>query len=261
LVLAVLAASAVGCSTEVSRLQGANQQLVKERDELYAQIADLKALLDQNQARITQLEDDLKKAQIDIDYWKGQAGAYGDTLEKRRQLGEMGFPEKFMKELADKLNAVYLPGGGIRLSSDVLFDSGKADLKSAARDSLKQVSEAFTSQQAAGLCLRIDGHTDSQPIKYSKWKDNMELSQARARAVWVELKTGGLPPDRMYTAGFGEYSAIDTNATAAGRANNRRVELWLVPKPGAIVAVQAGSSVEPSKESVVPAAELPEPTK
>ena len=83
----------------------------------------------------------------------------------------------------------------------------------------------------------------------------MELSQARSRAVWLELKADGVAPQRMFTAGFGEFVPIDTNSTAAGRAVNRRVELWLVVPTGAAAGSGASSEAAPA------AMELPEPTK
>ena len=76
--------------------------------------------------------------------------------------------------------------------------------------------------------LRIDGHTDNERIKVSGWKDNMELSQERARAVWVALRGMGLAPETMCANGYGEFHPVADNRTAAGRAQNRRVELSLV---------------------------------
>ena len=80
----------------------------------------------------------------------------------------------------------------------------------------------------------------------------MELSQARARAVWVELK-GGVSPERMYTAGFGEYRPADSNATSKGRQVNRRVEIWLVNPPAAPTA--ESETVAPAAPVEAPAAE------
>ena len=264
-VLAVIMAAAVlaGCSAEINRLKGQNQAALKQRDELLKQNEELKALSAQDAQRIAEMEGQLKKAEADAEYWKGLAEATGGALDRTRALGDI--PEKLMKDIADSIGAVYIPGGGIRLSSDVLFDSGKADLKASARESLKKVADALSSEKAKGLYLRVDGHTDGQPIRYSNWKDNMQLSQARSRAVWVELKAGGMSGEKMFTAGYGEYRPIDTNSTGEGRANNRRVELWLVsaPAPGSAEAPAAASA--PSKEEVtggpVKSEELPEPTK
>mgnify|MGYP000257884104 CR=1 FL=1 len=171
---------------------------------------------------------------VPSDYWRGQAEVYSAAIDKYKALGAPGIGEQVMRQLAEEMGGIYLEGGGIRLASDVLFDSGKTSLKSAAVDSLRKAADAFLAKETVDFHLRIDGHTDSQPIKFSKWKDNMELSQARSRAVWLELRKDGIAPERMFTAGFGEFVAIDDNATAEGRSNNRRVEIWLVPTPTSV---------------------------
>ncbi len=234
LVLLAAALIATGCTAELRRLQGANQQLVAQQDALNAEIADLNAQLDEaNQAK-GDLEAQIEKLQKDVEYWQGQAEAYSQAIDDYKALGVPGIGEEMMRRLAADMGGIYLEGGGIRLASDVLFDSGKATLKAQALDALQKAADAFQRREAADLHLRIDGHTDSQPIRYSKWKDNMELSQARARAVWVELRNRGIAPERMFTAGFGEFVPIDDNSTDEGKANNRRVEIWLVPKPKAV---------------------------
>ena len=141
-VLAVVVAAvlAAGCSAEVRRLQGQNQQLINERESFSNQIDDLKALLAQSDQQIAQLNADLQKAQVDVDYWMGQAQAYQDALDKRAGMGDLTLSENLMRQLAADIGAEYLPGGGIRLASDLLFDSGKTDLKASARDNLKTVA-------------------------------------------------------------------------------------------------------------------------
>jgi len=252
-VLVLIAGLFAGCSEQVRRLQGQNQTLLDDRTKLQKQVDDLNALLLQDKQRMDLLEGDLKRAQADVDYWKGQAGAYSDATTKMK---ELGFSEDLMRQIAKDIGAPYIPGGGIRLASDVLFDPGKAELKSSARESLKKVADALSSKDLKGFCLRVEGHTDSDPIRHSAWKDNMQLSQARARAVWVELTGGGVSADLMYTAGWGEFKPIDDNKTSAGKSANRRVELWLEPAR-ATVSAEATAGAEAPKA----AEELPEPSK
>ena len=253
-ILALAVALLAGCSQQMRTLQGQNQRLLDERNALNKKVADLEALLAQDQQQIDQLRGDVARAQADVEYWKGQAGAYGNASEKYKTLG---FSENIMREIAKDIGAPYIPGGGIRLASDVIFDSGKAELKTSARDNLKKVADALSSKDLKAFSLRVEGHTDAQPIKYSGWKDNMQLSQARARAVWVELKNDGVTGELMYTAGWGEFKPIDDNAASAGRANNRRVELWLEPARAAI----SGEEKAVLEEKPKAAEELPEPSK
>ena len=235
LVVLALVVVATGCTGELRRLKGTNQQLVAQRDSLNDEIADLKAQLAREQQARGELEAQIAKLTADVDYWRGQAEAYSKAIDEYKKLGALQvIGEEAMRDFAAAMGVPYSEGGGVVLASDVLFDSGKVTLKAAAAESLKRAAGALQRDEARELHLRIDGHTDNVPIKHSKWKDNMELSQARARAVWVELRKNGVAPERMYTAGFGEFVPIDDNSTPEGRAINRRVEIWLVVTPTAV---------------------------
>ena len=115
-------------------------------------------------------------------------------------------------------------GVTVTLPGTILFDSGKAVLKSSSAATLNRIA-AVIQQDYPGRIVRVEGHTDSQPIKKSGWKDNWELSCERSLAVVRHLVGRGLGQKQVYAAGFGEFMPRDTNATAAGRARNRRVEI------------------------------------
>jgi flagellar motor protein MotB len=79
----------------------------------------------------------------------------------------------------------------------------------------------------------IEGHTDNMPISRSPGKryiDNMELSFLRAKAVASILVNNGIAPERISVVGYGDSRPIDSNETAMGRINNRRVEIKLTPE-------------------------------
>jgi len=120
----------------------------------------------------------------------------------------------------------------IIVASSVLFESGQANLKSSANPTLKNICSAIKSRYPANY-LRIEGHTDSTPVvrNKDKFKDNMELSIARSRAVYdFMMREGGISANKMYTAGYGEYSPIiHPEKTASDRAKNRRVEISILP--------------------------------
>ena len=109
----------------------------------------------------------------------------------------------------------------VRVPGDVLFASGKVDLKSNAQKTLGQIANVVQSQYS-GQTIRVEGYTDTDPIKKSKWKDNLELSLQRAAAVQRYLETRGISKDRMYSAGFG-----DTHPQAT-KAKSRRVEIVVI---------------------------------
>ena len=112
--------------------------------------------------------------------------------------------------------------------SEVLFDSGKADLRSESKPLIHTVSE--TIQEESSRNIGIEGHTDNVPIKLSKWKSNWELSTSRAVSVLHYLESSGIAPVRMRATGFGEYHPVASNESSNGRQNNRRVEIIFLPK-------------------------------
>ena len=107
----------------------------------------------------------------------------------------------------------------VRLPSDVFFDPGQATLKQSAKASLDKVVVALK-KQFAGKRVEVDGHTDSQPIRVSKWSSNQELSEARAKAVRDYLVAHGIDANRVSIRGFG-----DTRPRGTDMAKNRRVEV------------------------------------
>ncbi len=106
----------------------------------------------------------------------------------------------------------------VRVPGDVLFASGKVDLRQAAKSTLEQVAGVLKSDYP-DAAIRVEGYTDSDPIKRSPWKDNLELSLQRAAAVHRFLETQGVNSDQMYAAGFGPAKPQAT------KASSRRVEI------------------------------------
>ena len=99
------------------------------------------------------------------------------------------------------------------------FDTDQATLRPDARPTLAEVLKLL--QQSPALRLAVQGHTDNAGTP----AHNQRLSGARAAAVVAALVAGGTAPDRLQAAGFGQTRPVADNATAAGRAQNRRVEL------------------------------------
>jgi chemotaxis protein MotB len=82
--------------------------------------------------------------------------------------------------------------------------------------------------------LRIEGHTDNVPIHTAQFATNWELSTARATAIArLLLERGPIDPANLSAAGYAEYHPVASNSTAAGRAQNRRVEIILLRRPAA----------------------------
>lgn len=109
----------------------------------------------------------------------------------------------------------------VRVATDgVLFDSGSAQLRPEGQRLLAPISGALRTLPNP---VRVEGHTDTNPISTPVHPSNWELSGARASAVVRRLAVGGITGRRMEVSGFGSTRPTRPNATAAGRAANRRV--------------------------------------
>lgn len=123
----------------------------------------------------------------------------------------------------------------ISLPSVKLFAPGQYTLRPVAKNLLRKVS-ATIKTQVPGSTVRVEGHTDNQPIKKLKarFKSNWELSAARASSVLHYLvEQCHMDPKRVYMAGLGEYHPVANNSTSSGRQKNRRVELVIIPRESA----------------------------
>jgi chemotaxis protein MotB len=112
----------------------------------------------------------------------------------------------------------------VTLPNAILFDSGKATLKKATSAELDGIRSVLRSKYA-GKQIDVVGHTDTDPIKKSPWDDNWELSAQRALTVARYLIKRGIPEGQIQASGCGPARPIASNATASGKAKNRRVEI------------------------------------
>jgi len=108
----------------------------------------------------------------------------------------------------------------IELNSGLLFASGSASATVSARTLLQEISKIIN---PINNFLRVRGYTDNIPIRNELFSSNWELSVARATSVLRILESLGTPSHRMAIEGFGQYYPSADNATAAGRAENRKV--------------------------------------
>ena len=138
---------------------------------------------------------------------------------------------------------------GVRMDdSGVLFKSGSWDLTDNTKGKLKELAGIIASKLKtdANLFVRVDGHTDSDPVKKLKSKgimDNVHLSSMRAMAVKDYLVASGVPKDRVFIAGFGEYWPINSGSTAKDKQRNRRVEVYLGDADALSIGALPGAQV------------------
>ncbi len=112
----------------------------------------------------------------------------------------------------------------VTLPNTILFSPGKATLKSANSAELNHIVSVLN-QRYSGRSIDVVGHTDSDPIRKSKWKDNWELSVQRSLTVLRYLVGQGVADSSIRAVGCGQSRPIASNATASGKARNRRVEI------------------------------------
>jgi len=115
----------------------------------------------------------------------------------------------------------------VELSENILFDSGKADLKGEGKSALEEVATVLAT--ISGREFQVTGHTDNIPIKSPRFPSNWELSTARAVTVTRFLADNGVPADRVSAAGYADTQAVASNDTPEGRQQNRRIEIVLMP--------------------------------
>jgi len=137
-----------------------------------------------------------------------------------------------LKEFAENNDIVTFDEatGILKFKSDLLFKSGSADVIDSAKAGIASLAGIMNSEQAGQFHMVIAGHTDSDPIRYSKnlHKTNWHLSAHRAIAVLELMVKDGISPKRLSARGFGEQRPLQPNDTKEGKAANRRVEIYVI---------------------------------
>ena len=151
----------------------------------------------------------------------------------------------------------------VNILDRVMFDSGEAILKPAGESVMRKVAAILAGHPQ--LKIHVIGHTDNVPIRpeaRNRFASNWELSTARAlAAVHFLTEKAGVDPRRVGAVGYGEYRPLADNATAEGRARNRRIAITILPDELAgadtVPAVKPGTST--NSPPLSPGTETPEP--
>lgn len=234
-----LAAGACGYSEEemqaqrdkVTQLQASLDKLSADNKAYEDKIAQLSL---QNQAMAEQL----RKLGISVEDQKRSLEEQNKVLEdlkaKERQAQQRlatfrGMIERFQKMIESGKLRVRIVRGRmvVELAENILFDSGRADLKQEGQAALTEVASVLAS--IADRDFQIAGHTDNIPIKSAKFPSNWHLSSARALTVAIYLADHGVPPVRLSAAGYADTQPAASNDTPEGRQQNRRIEIVLMP--------------------------------
>ncbi len=186
----------------------------KKYNALNVEHQNLKGLIERERAEKGQLSDQLARDQQTI------TDLQNKILEKRQSAAEAtGFGEGY--DVAFDASAGTIT---VTLPNAILFDSGKANLKSAGSKELDHIYSVLRDKYA-GREIEVVGNTDTDPIKKSKWADNWELSAERALTVTRYLIKKGISEGNIKAVGCGPARPVASNTNSAGKQKNRRVEI------------------------------------
>jgi len=243
-------------SGRLSQAESKVKGLATERDQ-YAR------LLNDSTALVGQLKERLEKLGQNVDKLTAERGQLQAGLtdaktrleELRKQKAAAEARLQIFRSLIDKLRAMIDAGqlkvvtrDGrmlIALPDDVLFDSGKAEVKAQGQEALAKVAQVLAA--IPDRHFLVAGHTDNVPIHSSRYRSNWDLSAARAIEVTLFLVSKGMKPQVLAAAGFGEFDPVAANDTPEHRTLNRRIEIVLQPNISDLPPLEGIDSATPAK--------------
>jgi chemotaxis protein MotB len=206
-------------------------ELRKQKDKYEKQITAIRNQLQSSKDKEADLEEDIKNEPLSkikpSDKKEPPLTTNNEELEKLN----MALNDSFKDDIKNHRMKIDKVKDSIVISvfADVLFDSGDDEVRFSSVPLLNKIGSIFN-EQASDYRVVIEGHTDNQPIRFSEWKSNWELSSARALSVLhYFINESGIDSSRLSMTGFGEFKPIASNETEFGRQKNRRVEIILTP--------------------------------
>lgn len=264
-------AQANALNAEVARLNAEVARLGRDLGARDQKLADLSITRANDQQRVddlvalnNELSQRLKSVGQSVETLAGEKGALAKALtdtrarldELRKQQAAAEARAAQFRELAARFQKlvdagqlkVVMRGGRmlLELSNDVLFDSGKTDLKEGGRRTLVEIARVLRTMGERRF--QVAGHTDDVKINTARFPSNWELSTARAvEVVKLLMGTGGMDAKSLSAAGYGEFAPVAGNDSTEGRAKNRRIEIALVPNLEELVSVPSAEPAAPRR--------------
>lgn len=205
---------------ELEAMLGALQEQASAAESDAAQAREKAAALAAERERLAAEAARLAEEKAKLERKTAEYDALVGSLEQEIASGQVT-----ITELSGKLT--------VNVSNAILFDSGATAVKPEGKAALTKVAGVLAA--VADREIRVEGHTDDVPVRAgASYPDNWALSALRASTVVGILVAGGVDPLNIAAVGYGEHHPAGPNDTAANRAINRRTEIVLVPKLGAI---------------------------
>lgn len=217
------------CNALVNNLKSEKASLQQDKTSLQDDKASLQNENAEGQNNMKALSDESK---LTIEAQAKQLRDFRDIIQTQSDIMnnlKNSISKALMNYEADELS-IYLKDGNVHVSlqEKLLFKSGSDVIGPKGKEALKTLTKILIG--TVDINVIIEGHTDNIPIKTEKFKDNWELSTARATTI-VRLLTSnnGFDSNRITASGKGQFHPVQTNETEAGRAANRRTEIILSP--------------------------------
>lgn len=232
----------------VQQLDAQSQSLAAERDRLAEQVEDLRqerdALAKQAEA-LERTRSELAARQRELDE-KTALAANQEALVKELEAG-LAASETQLDRLRE--------GVALTLAAETLFAPGSADLTKEGQAAIKRVAGDLRDKPDR---IEVSGYTDAiapRGALAARYPTNWELAGARAARVVRELAADGVDPARLAAVSMGGQHPVAANDSAEGRAQNRRIEIRLIPPAGKLIE----SSAKPAESTAKPAEPTPGP--
>ena len=247
-------------------LQADVDMLIEMRDQLEKDMANFVTKLHENDATLRAEKEVSAKSLAQIEILNRQVKALREQLGTvSKALGlELDVETASIESLAERLNValaekaqelarycsdffgrlrevlgenpnIQIVGDRFVLQSELLFESGSADLGEKGKAQVKKLSETLNSVASSipediEWIVRIDGHTDKRSINTKEYPSNWELSTARALAIVRYMVAQDVPAKRLAATGFGEFHPLDDETTEEAYTKNRRIEIKLTSR-------------------------------
>jgi chemotaxis protein MotB len=222
-----------------AELDRVNAELAKTRSDLDGEKQTSAGLRAENQTlqeRITELEGEIAQLDSQIKELASKAGMSeklaAELAELRAEKAKREAELELFSSLKKMVDAGTIKVGFrkgrlvVKLDEGILFDSGRASLKDSGKEALTSLIAPLNDVKRDWI---VAGHTDNVPIHNAKFNSNWELSAARSVEVVNYLIENGMPAERVGAAGYAEFDPVADNSTPEGRAQNRRIEIILMP--------------------------------
>jgi chemotaxis protein MotB len=219
----------------------------------------LQPRLDDANARLASAQDENQKDKDQIATWQSKVADLEQEKDTAAQMAK-GLENEMRADLESKDVTISNLQGKLTVNilDRVMFDSGEAILKPDGESVMRKIAALLAEHRE--LKIHVIGHTDNVPIRpeaRNRFASNWELSAARAlAAVHFLTERAGVDPRRVGAVGYGEFRPIADNATAEGRARNRRIAITILPDELAAADTAPVAKPEASTNTPPPPAAL-----